>query len=71
MDKKRVKELQEENLTSWAENGKSCEGCIFAYGDTPYNDAPDKSSCEIYQYPNTKPDNVYIDGGSCKYYRNR
>lgn len=71
MDKERAKEIQGERLTSWGENGKSCEGCIFSHGNTPFDDAPDKSSCEVYKYPKTKPDNVYINGGSCKYYRNR
>ena len=66
----RSKELSEERFTSFGE-GKTCEGCIFAYGDTPFNDAPDKCSCEVYQYPKAKPDSVFLEGGSCKYRRER
>ena len=44
MDEKRQKEIAEERLTSWANNGKACEGCIFAYGDTPFNNAPNKGA---------------------------
>ena len=67
----RAKELQEERFTSWADNGKACEGCVFAYGNTPFDNAPKKGSCEVYPYPKTKPDNVYIDGEKCKRYRER
>ena len=41
MNTERDKALQEEKFTSWAENGKACEGCIFAYGYTPFDDTPD------------------------------
>lgn len=71
MTDERIKELMEERFTSWADNGKACEGCMFAYGDTPFDDAPDKGSCVIYKYPKTKPDNVFEDGEKCKYYRDR
>lgn len=62
-------ELAEERFSSWADNGKACEGCIFACGDTPMDSSPDKSSCLIYVYPKTKPDSVYLEGKSCKYKR--
>ncbi len=65
----RFKEIAQEGLTSWAENGKACVGCIFSKGSTPFSDSPDKCSCEIYQYPKTKPDSVYLEGKSCKYRR--
>lgn len=71
MSTDRDKELQEEKFASWAENGKTCEGCIFAYGSTPFDNAPDKCSCAVYQYPKTKPDNVFIEGGACKYRREK
>ena len=71
MSTNRDKALQEEKFTSWAENGKACEGCIFAYGSTPFDDAPDKCSCAVYQYPKTKPDNIFIEGGYCKYRREK
>lgn len=71
MNEERMKEIAGEKLTSWADNGKACEGCIFAYGDTLFDNAPDKCSCAIYAYPKIKPDAVYIDGGFCKYRRER
>lgn len=70
MSDSRAKELIEERFNCFGE-GKSCEGCRFAYGDTPFNNAPDKCSCEIYQYPKTKPDSVFLDGGSCRYYKSK
>ena len=69
MTEERIKEIENEKLTSWADNGKACIGCIFAYGDTLFDDTPDKGSCAIYQYPSSKPENVYIEGHKCKYYR--
>lgn len=71
MSTDRDKELQEEKFTSWEENGKACEGCIFAYGNTPFDDTPDKCSCAVYQYPKIKPDSVFIEGGYCKYRREK
>ena len=71
MNTERDKALQEEKFTSWAENGKACEGCIFAYGSTPFDDTPDKCSCAVYAYPKTKPDAVFIESGSCKYRREK
>lgn len=70
MDEKRLKELSEERFTPFGE-GKICEGCIFAYGDTPMDNAPDKCSCAIYPYPKTKPDSVFLEGNSCKYRREK
>ena len=60
MDEKRQKEIAEERLTSWA-----------AYGDTPFNNAPNKGSCEVYKYPKTKPDSVFVEGKACKYRREK
>ncbi len=65
----RSEELAEERFSSWADNGKACEGCIFACGDTPMDNSPDKSSCLIYVYPKTKPDSVYLEGKPCKHKR--
>ena len=70
MDDKRIKELSEERFNPLGD-GKACEGCMFAYGDTLFDDAPDKCSCAIYQYPKVKPDSVFMEGGSCKYRRER
>ena len=69
MNDERSKELTGEKLSSWAENGKTCIGCIFSKGSTPFDDAPDKCSCAIYAYPKIKPDAVFLEGGNCKYRR--
>lgn len=58
-------------FSSWADNGKACAGCIFACGDTPMDNSPDKSSCLIYVYPKTKPDSVYLEGKPCKHKQRR
>lgn len=68
MDPKRVKEIETERFNRFGE-GKTCEGCIFSKGSTPFDDAPDKCSCAVYQYPKTKPDSVFLEGGACKYRR--
>lgn len=70
MENERNKELLQEIFNPFGE-GKTCEGCMFAYGDTPMDDAPDKCSCAIYQYPKVKPDNVFLEGGQCKYRREK
>lgn len=67
--KDREEQIAEERLTSWADNGKACIGCIFASGEAPYGDAPDKCSCLIYPHPNIKPDSVYLEGKPCKHKR--
>lgn len=67
---KRDKDLGLERFTPFGE-GKACEGCIFSKGSTPFDDAPDKCSCEVYKYPKTKPDNVFLEGAHCKYRRER
>ena len=68
MAEERFKELEQERFNSFGE-GKTCIGCIFATGSTPFDDAPDKCSCEVYQYPKVKPDAVFLEGGTCKYRR--
>lgn len=65
----RFKEIEQEKFNSFGE-GKTCEGCIFSKGDTPFDDAPDKCHCAIYTHPNrVKPDKVFLEGGHCKYRR--
>ena len=66
----RFKEIEQERLSRFGE-GATCKGCVFSEGSTPFDDAPDKCSCEIYSYPKTKPDSVFLEGGACKYRRER
>ena len=68
MADERFKEREQERFNSFGE-GKTCEGCIFSKGSTPFDNAPDKCSCIIYAYPKTKPDSVFLEGGKCKYRR--
>ena len=68
MQTERDKELSQERFTAFGE-GKTCVGCMFSEGSTPFDDAPDKCSCMIYQYPKVKPDSVFLEGGHCKYRR--
>ena len=65
----RDEELRQERFISWADNGKTCIGCMFSNGDTPFDNSHSKCSCMIYQYPKTKPDSVFLDGEPCKYRR--
>ena len=70
MSDERSKELSEERFTSFGD-GKTCRGCVFAEGNTPYDNAPDKCSCMVYKYPKVKPDAVFLEGAPCKYRRER
>ena len=48
-----------------------CRTCVYANGKPPFADGWRKSSCMIYQDPDTKPADVYFDGADCDYYENR
>jgi hypothetical protein len=45
-----------------------CKTCMFAYGEAPWADEPTKGCCEIYEYPDSKPHEVYFDGAECENY---
>jgi hypothetical protein len=49
---------------------KACQNCMFAHGEPPFADAPDKSYCQIYERESgeSKPRNVAYDGADCEYY---
>lgn len=51
-------------------NPKYCETCIFAYGNPPFADLPQKRYCMIYTRENgaRKPNEVYYDGKTCEFY---
>ena len=49
-------------------NPKACETCAFSHGEAPWADEPIKGCCEMFEYPDTKPDTVYFDGAECEYY---
>jgi hypothetical protein len=49
---------------------QACETCMFR----PYEfngvklDRADTSHCQIYEYPDDKPNDVYFDGAECEFY---
>jgi hypothetical protein len=49
---------------------RACESCIFR--PTEYNgfklDRANTDTCDIFEDPETKPDDVYWDGAECEYY---
>ena len=49
---------------------KYCKNCIFARGDPPFADAPEKAYCRIYtrEGGKGKPPEVYYDGARCEFY---
>ena len=65
MNEKRIKEIELERFGSWSDNGKACKGCIFSNG------FPDQCTCSIYSGSKLKPDNVFLEGEHCKYYREK
>lgn len=66
MKSERDVELGKERFNAFGD-GKSCEGCIFSNG------RPDICTCDIFtgERLNLKPDRVFLEGGKCKYYRDK
>jgi hypothetical protein len=68
--------MAEENRPRWEEeqwnakqpNPKACETCMFSHGAVPWADTPQKASCEIFEYPESKPHDVYFEGADCEYH---
>jgi hypothetical protein len=58
----------------WATRGVSdniiCKTCMFRFIESGGEkvEAPDASICEIYEYPDSKPGEVYFNGEDCEYY---
>jgi hypothetical protein len=53
-----------------APNPKACETCMFRPSE--FNgvklDRASDSSCQIYEYPESKPKDVYWEGADCEFY---
>lgn len=51
-------------------NPAYCKTCIFAHGNPPFEDLPEKSYCRIYTRAKNiqKPPDVYYEGAECEYY---
>ena len=47
-----------------------CKTCIFRFVEVKgqQEEMPDASTCEMYEYPDSKPNEVYFDGAECDYY---
>jgi hypothetical protein len=58
----------------WATQGVSenivCKTCMFRIIEVNGKkvDIPTGSCCEIYEYPDGKPHEVYFDGAECEFY---
>lgn len=46
---------------------KQCKGCINWGHTTAFENAYDKGSCDMYPYPEMKPDAVIWNTGRCVY----
>ena len=76
----KVEQYRQKMQDVWFEGGggaenknkaKHCQTCLFAHGQPPYADSPDKCHCVIFEYPNSKPTEVYYDGEPCEYYEKK
>jgi hypothetical protein len=47
-----------------------CKTCMFRYIESGGEKiaSPNASICEIYEYPDSKPHEVYFDGAECENY---
>jgi hypothetical protein len=47
-----------------------CKTCMFRYIESGGEkvESPDAGCCEIYEYPDSKPSEVYFDGADCENY---
>ena len=47
-----------------------CKTCMFRFIeiDGVKVERPDAGGCEIFEYPETKPHDVYFEGSACEYY---
>jgi hypothetical protein len=48
-----------------------CKTCMFRFIESGGEkvESPNASICEIYEYPDSKPHEVYFDGAECKNYK--
>ena len=71
MDKRKYYKEKEQEV--WGFRGINplyCKTCIFAHGEPPFADLPEKVHCKIYRREEgrSKPDEVYYDGKFCDFY---
>jgi hypothetical protein len=47
-----------------------CKTCMFRFIEVGGRkvDIPSGSACEIFEYPDDKPHDVYFDGAECEFY---
>jgi hypothetical protein len=46
-------------------NPKACINCMFTQGEPA---GPESGCCQIFEYPESKPAEVYWNGADCEYY---
>lgn len=51
-------------------NPTACLTCMFRFIEIEGEkvDRPDAGCCEIYEYPESKPNDVIFEGAECEYY---
>lgn len=47
---------------------KQCKDCCFWGNGDAFSNAYDKTSCDIYPYPNMKPIEIINNTGDCPYW---
>ena len=47
---------------------KQCKNCAYWGNGDVYSNAYDKSSCDIYPFPQYKPNEVVYNTGECAYW---
>jgi hypothetical protein len=70
-EKSFINRIQEEVITPVFADNKMCQTCMFAHGDPPWADTPDKGNCQIYERGSIlgdKPNEVAYNGADCEYY---
>ncbi len=50
---------------------KACQGCLFAHGPAPFEDAPMRGNCLIYpsDLGAIKPNAILFDGAPCEHFK--
>ena len=61
---------EKEIWTTQGPNAVACETCKFRASvfNGMQKDSANIGHCEIYEYPEIKPDDVYFDGAECEFY---
>ena len=63
-------EVSESDIKMLQINPAWCRKCLFAHGEAPFEDTPEKRWCEMYRHNNNeqKPSEVYYEGAECEFF---